>query len=42
MHVYFIDELAEVTLVVIALSVASEKEKVQQEEFVRFISVRVY
>ena len=41
MHVYFIDELAEIALVLLPFLLPQKRNKSNQDEFVRFISVRV-
>ena len=41
MYVYFIDELAEVALVLLLFVLPQKRNKSNQEEFVRSISVRV-
>ena len=38
----FIDELAEVALVLLPFLLSQKRSKANQEDFVRFVSVRVY
>ena len=41
-YAYFIDELAEVALALLPFLLPQKRNKSNQEEFVRFISVRVH
>ncbi len=41
-YVYFIDELAEVALTLLPFLLPQKRSKANQEEFVRFVSVRVH